>query len=36
MLIREYKNGQTNKTKIKTYKGKGFVCIPSSSTNPFG
>ena len=35
-LIRKYKNGQTIKTIIKTYKGKDLVCIRSSSTIPFG
>ena len=35
-LIRMYKNGQTIKTIIKTYKCMGFVCIPSSSTILFG
>ena len=31
-----YKIGQTIKTVNKTYKYKGFVCIPSSSTILFG
>ena len=35
-LIRKYKNGQTINNVIKTYKFKGFVCIPSSSTILFG
>ena len=31
-LITMYKIGQTINTIIKTYKIKGFVCIPSSSS----
>ena len=35
-LVIIYKNGRTIKTIIKTYKCRGFACIPSSSTTGFG